>query len=106
MTKVYGIRDANYDPDFNRSFEMISTMFETAGGGTLDGAIAINQGLIEKILAIIPPLQVEGIREPITANNFSLLLSVLVEGQYARISSAKDILFKVVESLEQELRNQ
>jgi hypothetical protein len=100
------MRDANYDPDFRKSFETIATMFETAGGGTLDGAIAINQGLIERILELIPPLQVEGIREPITADNFSLLLSVLVEGQYARTTSAKDILFKVVERLEETLRNQ
>ena len=43
VTSSYGIRDANYDPDFRVSFETIANMFEKAGGGTLDGAIAINQ---------------------------------------------------------------
>ncbi len=48
----------------------------------------------------------DGIREPVSAENFTLLLSVLVEGEFARVGSAKDILFKTVESFEKELVEQ
>ena len=43
ITNVYGIRDANYSPEFSKSFETIGRMIEKSGGGTLDGLIGINQ---------------------------------------------------------------
>lgn len=46
------MRDANYFPDIQESFEAISQMYEKAGGSTLDGLVTIHQGLIEDILAV------------------------------------------------------
>ncbi len=43
ITKVYGLRDANYSPDFDQTFKTVSRMYEKAGGSTLDGLVAIHQ---------------------------------------------------------------
>lgn len=43
VTNVFGMRDANYFPDFNDTFRVVNRMYERAGGTTLDGIIALNQ---------------------------------------------------------------
>lgn len=40
-----------------------------------------------------------GVPDQIDATSFSVLLSVLVEGQYARQNSAKDILFLAIDEI-------
>lgn len=104
ITSVYGMRDANYYPDFKETLTTISRMYEKAGGGTLDGIIAINQGFITDLLRITGPVNTPGIKESINADNFSLILSVLVESEIGRKSSAKDILFSFIEEFEKKLR--
>jgi len=101
--KTWGMRDANYSPDIRESFVTISRMYEKAGGSTLDGMVAIHQGLVEDLLTVTGPLRVLGVPDQIDANSFSVLLSVLVEGQYARQNSAKDILFLAIEALEKKM---
>lgn len=98
------MRDANYYPDFKETFTTVSRMYEKAGGGTLDGIIAINQGFITDLLRITGPVTTPGIKESITSDNFSLILSVLVESEIGRKSSAKDILFTFIEDFEKKLR--
>lgn len=52
IAKTWGMRDANYYPDIRESFVTMSRMYEKAGGSTLDGMVAIHQGLIEDLLAV------------------------------------------------------
>ena len=103
ITDVYGMRDANYYPDFRESFATISRMYEKAGGSTIDGIFAINQGLIIDLLSLTGPISIPEIRSPITTENFSLMVSILVEGQVGRKTSAKDILFSFIEAFEKRL---
>ena len=58
---------------------------------------------MEKILQVIEQVTVPKIKEPLRADSFSLVLSVLVEGQYGRQSSAKDILFTAIEAIEKRM---
>lgn len=69
----------NYYPDFLQTLEKANDFVERSGESTLTTAIAIHQGMIEDILAIIGPVTVDGISEDFTADNFSTLMSVLVE---------------------------
>lgn len=99
IAKTWGMRDANYSPDIRESFVTMSRMYEKAGGSTLDGMVAIHQGLIEDLLAVTWPVRILGVPDQIDSTSFSVLLSVLVEGQYARQNSAKDILFLAIDEI-------
>ncbi len=105
ITKVFGMRDVNYFYNFDTTFSTLSRMYERAGWDSLDGIFAINQGLLIDLLKLTGPIRSKGIHEDITAENFSLLMSVLVEWEVARSSSAKDILFSFMESFFQKIPN-
>jgi hypothetical protein len=103
IAKTWGMRDANYFPDIRESFETMSRMYEKAGGSTLDGMVAINQGLIHDLLGATGPIRVLGVPDQIDSESFSVLMSVLVEGQYGRKNSAKDILFLTIDALQKKI---
>lgn len=53
LTSNYGLRDANYYPEFSESVDKINFFYEKAGGGSVDTVIALNQGIIIDLLSNI-----------------------------------------------------
>lgn len=98
LTENYGLRDVNYYPDFRETIEKANSFVERSGDSTITTGIAIHQGIIEDILEKIWPVRVTGVSEPFTAENFSALMSTLVELEYGRQNHAKDILFDFVDA--------
>ena len=74
-----GLRDANYDPEFGNTFTTIDRLYQKAGGSSLDGILAINQGIIVDFLAKYGSVRIPSINKTVDANNFSTLMSILVE---------------------------
>lgn len=94
----YGLRDVNYYPDFRETLEKANTFIEKSGDPTVTIGVALHQGLIEDILKVIWPVSLSWITESFRAENFSPLMSTLVESRYAEETSAKDILRKFVDA--------
>lgn len=88
----YGLRDVNYYGDFHETLEKANTFIERSGDPTVTVGIALHQGLVEDVLEKIWPVTLSGITEPFTHENFSSLMSTLVEARYGEKTSAKDIL--------------
>ena len=99
LTDNYGLRDVNYYPDFHDTLEKANAFIERSGDSTITSGIAIHQGLIEDILDKTGPVSVSGVTIPFDNRNFSLLMSTLVENQFAREHHPKDILFQFAKSL-------
>ena len=59
--------------------------------------------MIERLLEITGPIQIPGRSEVFTAENFSSLISLLVEAQIGRETTAKDILFDFIVAFEARL---
>ncbi len=98
LTDNYGLRDVNYYPDFRTTLEKANAFIERSGDSTLTTGIAIHQWLIEDILQRIGPVTVSGVTIPFTHDNFSALMSTLVETQYGRETHAKDVLFAFIDA--------
>lgn len=94
----YGLRDVNYYPDFHETLEKANTFIEKSGDPTVTVGIALHQWLIEDILKVIWPVSLSWISESFRADNFSPLMSTLVESRYAEETSAKDILRRFVDA--------
>jgi hypothetical protein len=93
ITPTMALRDSNYSPDFFVSGQDVADFLNKEGGPTVDGVIAINQGLIEDLLSLTGPIAVPGVKTPFDQDNFSLLLSYLVESKI-NPDHPKDILGK------------
>ncbi|GAB0174501.1 MAG: hypothetical protein HHAS10_03800 [Candidatus Altimarinota bacterium] len=92
ITGTYGLRDVNYYPNFRDTLEKANAFIERSGDPTVTVGIALHQGLIEDILGDIGGVTLSGISLPFTKDNFSELMSTLVESRYGEKTSAKDIL--------------
>ncbi|MBU2543100.1 DUF4012 domain-containing protein [Patescibacteria group bacterium] len=65
------LRDANWHPDFPTSAQQILTYLAWGKEEGLDGAIAINLPLVEKILTITGPLYISDYDQTVTDKNFA-----------------------------------
>ncbi|MEA1909479.1 MAG: DUF4012 domain-containing protein [Patescibacteria group bacterium] len=70
VTAYYGLRDANWEPDFPTSIETITKLYQQSGGGTVDGVIAVTPKLITDILKVIGPVGMSKYGFDITSENF------------------------------------
>lgn len=96
LSDNYGLRDVNYYPDFRKTLEKANSFVEKSGDSTLTTAIAIHQGLVEDILREIGEVRLDGVDIAFSADNFSILMSVLVENKFAKEKTPKDILFRFI----------
>ncbi len=96
LSENYWLRDVNYYPDFRDTLEKANNFIERSGDQTVTVGIALHQGLIEDILKDIWPVTLSGVTESFWSDNFSPLMSTLVESRYGEETSAKDILRKFV----------
>ena len=65
------LRDANWHPDFPTSAQQILTYLAWGKEAGLDGAIAINLPIVEKLLSITGPIYIHDYDQTVTENNFS-----------------------------------
>jgi Protein of unknown function (DUF4012) len=106
LTGNYGLRDVNYYPDFHETLDRANSFIELSGDASVTTAIAIHQGIIEDILGLTGPITLSGVTVPFTADNFSLLMSTLVENRYAQVNTPKDILFQFGSALLSHVQSQ
>ncbi|MFH0912457.1 MAG: DUF4012 domain-containing protein [Patescibacteria group bacterium] len=70
VTAYFGLRDANWEPNFPTSVRTIQKLYQQAGGGSVDGVIALTPGVITDILAVTGPLLMPEYGFSLTADNF------------------------------------
>ena len=90
-------------PSIKDSFEKINFFYEKWGWWSIDTIIWINQWIIEDVLKKYWPVHLSDINSDITNENFSLVMSTLVENKFKKVVSPKDILFKFSWELEKKL---
>ncbi|OGL73342.1 hypothetical protein A3E39_00015 [Candidatus Uhrbacteria bacterium RIFCSPHIGHO2_12_FULL_60_25] len=77
-------QDANWSPDFHVASDKLRFFWSKSGGPTVDGVIAVNATLVEKLLALTGPIDVPELGKTITAENFMLETQKAVELEYDR----------------------
>lgn len=92
LTDNWRLRDSNYSPDFSISAEKAAWFLEKEKGPTVDTVIAVNKSILEDLLKISGPIQLEGLSQPITAENQHAILTFLVESKWAGQDSPKEVI--------------
>lgn len=70
ITSYYGIRDANWEPNFPTAVQTISKLYQQAGGGSVDGMIALTPEVVTDILSITGPIDLPQYNLKLSADNF------------------------------------
>ncbi|MBU1151499.1 DUF4012 domain-containing protein [Patescibacteria group bacterium] len=102
LTNNWRFRDSNYSPDFSVSAAKAKWFLEKEGGPTVETVIGMNQGLLKTLLGITGPIQV-GDFGKLTAENYELLLSFIIEGKIWGAEDPKHILKVFIPAFKEEI---
>ncbi len=92
LTSNWRFRDANYSPDFFYSGAKLAWMMEKEGGPAVDTVIAVNQSLLKDFMEITGPLQVGGLQNKITSENYNTILTYIIESKLWGKEDPKHVL--------------
>ena len=81
----FGLRDSNLSADFPTSARLGMTMLGKEGGPGVQGVVALNARVIERILRVIGPVQVPGYNVTVTDKNLETMLR-----RYTETSAQRD----------------
>ena len=96
------MRDANYSPDFPTSAQSIMWFLEHSKGPSVDTVIAIDQTVVEELLALTGPVVLPGFPFQLTAQNFTDIISFHSEAKISDSSTPKQLLFDLIPMLQDE----
>ncbi len=100
--------DANWWPDWEKSAKKLMWFYEKSDGSTVDGVIAFTPTVIERILAVIGPIDMsQDYGVIIDAEKFWLTTQEIAESSFAKATEDKhepkkiigDLMNKIVEEL-------
>lgn len=92
VTTYYGMRDANFEPNFATSVHTIQKLYEQAGGGTVNGMMAINPEVVSDILSVVGNLSMPKYKLELTPNNLAVSVQKNIEVDNRGAYSPKQLL--------------
>lgn len=106
VNKRWEFQDANWFPDFSASAQKMAWFYEQSRGATVDGVIAINASVLEKLLSVLGPIESDELGSNLTADNAIAKLQYKVEKDYDKeTNKPKEILSSVASTLLDRLPN-
>lgn len=82
LSARWEFQDANWFPDFPTSARQIMQFYESAGGGTVDGVVAVNSGYVSDLLSMLGEIDMPDYGRTITGVNFVGEAQKIVELEY------------------------
>jgi hypothetical protein len=103
LTENWRMRDSNYSPDFALSAAKAAWFLEKEEGPGVDSVIAINQNILKDLLTITGPIQIDGLKAPLTASNYNTVLTYIVESKLEGETNPKAVINKLSKALKKKL---
>lgn len=100
------LQDANWFYDWPTSAQKVSSVYEKAGGPSVDGVVALNTNVLEALLEFIGPIYLEQYDREFTADDFRSTLQTYVEFEYDKdLNQPKQIIADLAPLLLEEVKN-
>lgn len=90
--KEWFMRDSNYSGHFPLSAERAAWFLEKEQGPGVDSVIAIDQTFVTELLRLTGQIKIPELSQPLTAENFSTIISYIVESKLTGREDPKAIL--------------
>ncbi len=104
LTNNWRFRDSNYSPDLEISAAKAAWFLEEEGGPGVDHVITVDLEFVNQLLEIIGPVKIDELPMALTSDNFSTVISYLVESKHSGVEAPKTILGSFVEAAQDKLR--
>lgn len=101
VNKRWFLRDSNYSGHFPLSAEKAAWFLEHENGPGVDTVIAIDQSFIRELMRATGDINIPELPRALTADNFSTVLSYIVEAKISGRQNPKAILQSFVPAFEQ-----
>ncbi|MCK4525595.1 MAG: DUF4012 domain-containing protein, partial [Candidatus Andersenbacteria bacterium] len=104
ISAAWSMHDANWFSDFPTSAKKVALFYEKTGGPTVDGVIAITPDVIEKMLEVTGPIEMQEYGTIINKENFLIKAQLQVEELYNKEENRpkkflSDLAPKIIEKL-------
>lgn len=103
VSDTWKMRDSNYSPDFAISAEKAAWFLQKQKGPSVDTVIAINQSFISDLLNLTGPLSISSLKAPLTADNFQIVLSYIIESKLTGLENPKEVLEELIPAFKKKL---
>ncbi len=74
QSELWVLRDANWSPDFPTAAQTMRGLYALGQGQAVDGLVAFDQAALQGFLAVLGPVDVAGLPEPVSADNVIALM--------------------------------
>lgn len=98
-------QDGNWFPDFPTSAKKMQWFYEHGGGPTTDGVIAVNATFLEKLLAVIGPVDIPEYGVTLDAENFLFTTEKIVEIDHGTTATPKAFLGDLAPLILEKIQN-
>lgn len=103
LSNNWRMRDSNYSPDFPTSAKKAAWFLEKEKGPGVDSIIAIDLNFAADLLELVGPIQIDGLKKPLTKDDFKTILSYIVESKLTGENTPKKILQKFIPQVERQI---
>lgn len=97
------LRDSNYSAHFPLSAAKAAWFLEKENGPGVDTVIAIDQSLIEKLIALTGPIAIPELKKPLTSENFSFILSYITEAKLTGRENPKAVVHSFIQEFQKKV---
>ncbi|MFA5842541.1 MAG: DUF4012 domain-containing protein [Candidatus Gracilibacteria bacterium] len=104
LTNNWRFRDSNYSPDLTVSSAKSAWFLEEEGGRGVDYVMTVDLTFVSRLLQITGPIKLESLPIALSADNFSTVLSYMVESKLTGIKTPKLVLGEFVEAVQTRCR--
>lgn len=82
LSARWEFQDGNWFPDFPTSARQLMQFYQDAGGGDVDGVLAVNATFVSDLIGLLGPIEMEEYGRTINAENFLFEAQRIVEYEY------------------------
>lgn len=104
LTNNWRFRDSNYSPDLTVSSAKNAWFFEEEGGRGVDYVVTVDLTFVSRLLQITGPIKLESLPIALSADNFSTVLSYMVESKLTGVKTPKQVLGEFVQAVQARCR--
>jgi hypothetical protein len=104
LTNNWRFRDSNYSPDMSVSAAKSAWFLDEEGGPSVDHVVTVDLAFVSRMLDITGPIKIDALPIALASDNFSTVLSYMVEAKLTGATTPKQVLAEFIDKVQVTLK--